>query len=322
MLNRIVFGLALAFAALTGVAVGQETHPCALITPEEAAAALGAPLAVPPFAYDGAGPNPEGGLCRLEDEDFRSIDLRVVWRDGGEEFAAMNIVGGVISDSDLRDLLEISEGATEIGEWDEARIFGCCEFVALRGETLVGIAFGDATGGFAGAVELANAALRRLESQLAFDPAASIAAATDREAQRPAVRNACELVAAAKVEEIIGTTPSGAVGDEAGCTWSWEVPGEGYVTEMTMRVTWRGGFAEQRMILDAIGMAGSMLRSEGLSVDADDGEAARFADATSSTFIAEMAVENDVLLAIESGGFMADIAQGFIRAAVETMRAP
>lgn len=315
--------IALACVIVMGMAAGvgaQEVHPCALITPQEAADALGAPLAALPFATDGSVPDPDGSLCRIEDAHFRTLDIRVAWTDGGEEFAMMNMIGGVISDSELARILELSQGATIVGEWDEARILGCCEFAALRGETLVDIAFGGALGGLEGAVALSNTALRRLEAPLAFDPSGSAEAALKQEEKRPASRPACDLVARDTVQTIVGA-PLGTepVGDDSSCTWSWVAPGEDYEVQMEMRVTWRGGFAEMGSIFYAIGQSGSMLASEGLNVDAI-AETATFADAEASTFLGEMAVERDVLLSIETGGFMIDVARKLLIAAVETLR--
>lgn len=300
---------------VAGEARAEDPSPCSLIEAAEVEAITG-PLAGPPYRASGPFPDVNGDTCRYETPDLRSIGVRVEWRDGGETFAIINMTQGAISEGGLKGKLKLSDGTELVGEWDEARVFMCCEFNALRGEQLVVIDVGAAQATIEQAAALADAALLRIDEPLAVDDAAAIAAAEARDAARPQQRPVCDLVPRAAAEAIIGAPLAGdPVGDDSRCTYTFTAPSVGFEQEMELNVTWRGGFSEMRLIQSAMGQAFSMLQSEGLPIDDEAKRESAALDELSVNMIGVTAVKKDVMLSIETGGMGNDIAQALIEKA-------
>ena len=85
-------------------------------------------------------------------------------------------------------------GVQMAGEWDEAMALGCCQIYALRGDTLVTFDFRGWRDDMKGAASILDKALVRIEKPLSIDGRAGNDAAQQREAQRPAKRDACSLL--------------------------------------------------------------------------------------------------------------------------------
>jgi hypothetical protein len=319
LLSVFAISLGLGWLQAGGAARAEERSPCALLEAAEVEAVLGGALAGPPFRVGGDGPHPEGEACRYQTPDLRAIDLRVEWTDGGTTFGAMNIVSGAVKEGGLKGVLKLSDGTELTGEWDEARVFLCCEFHALRGEQLVTIDISGSRATVAQAATLADAALRRLNQPLKVDDAASVKAAEERAAQLPHPRPVCELLTRGDAEAVVGAPLTAEpVGDLGSCTYAWTAV-EGYEVQMTMNVTWRRGFSEMRLAQSAIGQGMAMLEAEGLKVETGQQTDGPLFDELATTMIATMAVKRDVLFSIETGGFMSDAALALISAAAKKL---
>ena len=233
--------------------------PCRLLEPKEVEAALGAPLAGAPFRAesanrsDGGTPLTDGDACWYETADHHNIAVEVTWKDAGAVIAG---IGGYLAKAEgaSKGLVKLQDGSELTGEWDEVKVLGCCTFMALRGDAMVEIDFGGSNASFEQVGALADAALRRLESPLAIDGTAGIAAATQREAQRPKAGDPCSLWTAADIEASVGILkklePSS---DE--CTVTFEND-KGRNVLFVSTVTWRNGYRRYR---ESNQMLGGML---------------------------------------------------------------
>jgi hypothetical protein len=308
----------IATCSMGTAARAEDPSPCALLEPAEVEAVIG-PLAGPPFRASGGLPDQAGPACRYETPAFRAVELRVEWRDGGETFGIMNMLQGVVAEGGMKGVLTLSDGTELVGEWDEARVFMCCEFNALRGEQLVVIDISGSRATVEQAATLADAALRRLDQPLAVDEAAAIAAAESREPLRPKPRPACQLLPRVEAEAVIGAPLSGEpAGDGNACTYAWTPPGEGYELQMTLNVTWRGGFSELRLTQAAMGQAFAFLEAEGLNVEQEQASSESL-DEVTVNMIGVLAVKSDVMLSIETGGMGSDIARALVAKAASAL---
>src|SRR5215813_4846147 len=110
----------IAFAALTAVALcacsrhsaapppppfaqsHEETYdkhdPCNLLDPNEVEAALGAPLATPPYRSGNGtfGPKPDGDACVYETANFRYLTLEVTYEGGAQQYSMSGMVKGLM----------------------------------------------------------------------------------------------------------------------------------------------------------------------------------------------------------------------------------
>lgn len=294
--------------------------PCGLVTAAEAETVLGEPLAGPPFRASNREPDVAGDTCRYEMSGFRAVVLRVEWKNGGRTFGLMNMVGSVASNGGLKGVVTLSNGTALHGAWDEARLFQCCEFNALRGDQLVVVDVSGSSATVKQAAALADLAVKRLDQPLSIDDTAGRAAAEERAKARPAIVSACDLVPRAEAEAIIGgplaTDPQG---DEASCDYAWVAPGTGSQQQMTLSVTWRGGLSEMRTTLAQMGQALKFIASQGLSSDQKQQSGTGPFDEEASSMIGVMGVRKDVLLSIETGGTGNDIASAFIAAAAKEL---
>ena len=277
-------------------------NPCSLLTVAEVEAVFGEPLAGPPFRVGGAEPSATGDICRYETASFRAIDVEVDWAHGEEAFGAINMVSGAIGEAGLKGVLTLSDGTKLRGAWDEARMFLCCAFNALRGDQRVVIDISATKLTEMEAGTLADKAVGRLEQPLDVADDVGVDEAIARDKTRPVVGSACTLVTRAEAEAIVGAPLVGEPeGDESGCTYSWTPAGSDYQMQFTLLVTWRGGYGEFRATQGAIGMGLDMLSDQGLDVDQGVAQADPVFDEYSTSMIGVMAVRKDVFMSIESG---------------------
>ncbi len=286
--------------------------PCRLLEPKEVEAALGAPLAGAPFRAesanrsDGGTPLPEGDACWYETADHHNIAIEVTWKDAG---AVLSGIGGYLAKAEAatKGLVKLQDGSELTGEWDEVKVLGCCTFMALRGDAMVEIDFGGSTANFEQAGALADAALRRLDAPLPIDGTAGIAAATQREAQRPKAGDPCSLWTAADIEASVGILkklePSS---DE--CTVTFEND-KGRNVLFVSTVTWRNGYRRYR---EGNQMLGGMLGAALKEIGAEGSKAGKSQtldgpwDAAQQTAVQFNSVRHDVQIAIRQRGMSPD----------------
>ena len=316
----LVMGAVAVIGGTVGAQAADPQNPCGLLTAAEAEAALGEPLVGPPFRASNGQPDEQGDTCRYETASFRSIVLRVEWKNGGQSFALMNLVGSIVADGGLKGVVTLSDGTTLRGEWDEARLSQCCEFDALRGDQLVVIDFGGSRANVEQAASLADQAVKRLDQPLDVDDAAGRASAEDRAKTRPAIVSACDLVPRAEAETILGgPLAADPEGNEDSCDYAWVAKGTDYQQDMTLMVTWRGGLSEMRATQAQMGQALEFITAEGLPADQSQQSGVGPFDETASSMLGVMGVRKDVLLSVETGGTGNDLASAFIAAAAKKL---
>jgi hypothetical protein len=302
--------------SLTASSSMESSDPCSLLEPGEIEAVLGAPLATPPFLSQDGRPELDGSLCDYEDARLQEITVDVDWDHGAMAFSMLGSLQGMV-DSHAKGLVHLAEGADLAGEWDEARVVGCCSFAALRGDQLVTIDVGGSKATIAAAAGLANSALKRLDKPLAIGGWRNVKPATAYELEhRPKLRDSCALVTRAEAEALIGALAGDPKSVEERCLYeraSSSGPGQVYV----LKVRWRGGFSEYRQQNEMFGtFTQSMSRSMKLSGDikeafestgvGGDLPANPAWDSAHYNIAGLTAVKKDVLISIEPQGGSAD----------------
>lgn len=299
-------------AAATSAAVRsapEPRDPCRLVQASEAEAVLGAPLAVAPFRagapnHEDAGtPRADGPACWYQTADFRNLAVQATWTGGGALIAG---VGSWLAkaESGSGGLVKLQDGSELTGEWDEVRMLGCCDFMALRGDSVVEIDFGGsfATAEQAGA--LADAALRRLDAPLPFDGRDALAAAEQRDAIRPKAESPCSLWDAADLEATVGILEGTPEVSGDSCTYRYEAD-DGRPHLFVSTVVWRNGYRKYR---ESNQMLAKM--AAGLASGLGDGDAAMTRvktiegpwDAAQSSAIQFNSVRHDVSISLRQSG--------------------
>ncbi len=302
-------------AAASSTAVSQH-DPCSFLTASEVETAMG-PLAGPPYrAGGGATPQANGGDCRYEAPDRRSIRVSVAWNGGAQFFSMMRSMQGVVTQAGLGEL-KLLDGTTIAGAWDEARVSQCCEFNALHGDQVVTVDVAGSRATLRQAASLADAAVRRLGQPLQTGGAAGLQPAQERAAQRPRPRSVCDLVTRADAEAIVGTSLIGPPkGNEQSCRYEWPNDALGSSNRIDLRVQWRGGFSELRETSLAVGNAASMIglgrSSSQATPDRDQGPWDEF----SQSIIGVSAAKNDVMVSVEGGPLQQDLQRAFVTRAI------
>lgn len=136
--------------------------PCGLLTPAEAAAALG-PLVVPPYRSRDGGPfiDGRGGSCAYFTAGHRVLVLTPEWTYGKSELAAVRSVAGLTAAVVID--YEAEAADTLDGPWDDVAAVGATgEMYFLKGIRLLRLGYGASATDAAGAVALARIAVERL----------------------------------------------------------------------------------------------------------------------------------------------------------------
>src|SRR6185295_4622584 len=136
--------------------------PCALLEVTEVEAALGK-LAGPPYRLGQDGPEKGGKDCRYDAANGRSIKLGAMTDGAGAIMKFIGMPAGMAQDAGLKGKLPVPDGATFGGDWDEARIVGCCILNAMLGDAMVDLDFTASKLDMKQAATLVNTALGRLE---------------------------------------------------------------------------------------------------------------------------------------------------------------
>ena len=187
--------------------------PCRLLTGAEVEAVLGSKLVVPP--YRGSNPlgdtngmpQDDGSVCWYVGKDNRNITAQADWENAGAITAAVSreLAEG---ESASGGILKLQDGSELVGDWDEARLRGCCALQAMLGDASVEIEFGGSQATEEQAGELANKALARLTEPLAVSGIAGNAAAQKWQQARYAPTDPCAYWTVADIQRLLG-------GDEA-----------------------------------------------------------------------------------------------------------
>ena len=182
-----------------------EHDPCSLLDPKEVEAALGAPLATPPFRTSNSDPFINGDECTYEDAHLHRVVVKVDWDGATISWKMLGNVQTLINQGPTKGMLHLADGSDLAGTWDEARVQGCCAFATLLGDQGVTVDASDSNVGITAAAKLADAALKRLDKPLSIDGNGGVAAAkTYVAAHRPQRRDPCSFLTRAEAEAIIG----------------------------------------------------------------------------------------------------------------------
>jgi hypothetical protein len=226
---------------------GAEHDPCSLLDPKEAEAALGAPLATPPFRSSNGDPFTGGDGCTYEDAHFRRIVVEVEWDGASAGWKMMGNIQAMANQGPTKGMLHLADGSDLAGTWDEARVEGCCKFATLLGDQSVTVDVEDSTVDIPAAAKLADAALERLQKPLNIDGNRAVAAAKDYEtAHRIKRRDPCSFLTRAEAEAIIGPLSADPKPSEDSCEYDRMTEAGRLPAQLVVRVGWVAGYQELR----------------------------------------------------------------------------
>jgi hypothetical protein len=245
-----------------------ENDPCSLLDPKEVEAALGAPLAVPPYRSS-KGPfaaTPDGSSCVYETAKFRFISLEVTYSGGSQVYSMIGMTKNLMKGAgdpnianNVKKNFKLDDGTEIAGEWDEASLtpMNCCIFSGLRGDQLITIDFTASPATLRQAATLVDSAYKRMAQPLKIDGGAGVEAAEALQKTRPKPVDVCSILTRAEVEAILGTLSSNpAPSGQSGCDYF--VPGEGNARpQYDVSISWTGGYSQWRINhhIGGIGMA-------------------------------------------------------------------
>jgi hypothetical protein len=225
----------------TGTATRSESpgehDPCSLLEPKEVEDVLGAPLASPPFLAEYS----DG--CAYRDGNFHNIVIQPYW-DGAAAFRMFGAMQTLV-DGHAKGLLKLVDGTEIAGEWDEARVIGCCTFMALRGDQAVSVdVTGTTTVAIPQAAKLADAALKRLDHPLPIDGGTGVKPAKEyAAAHRPKRVEACALLTRPEAEALIGPLTGDPKSQGDSCHY---LRAGTFSEEDVLSVDWEGGLRSLR----------------------------------------------------------------------------
>ncbi|MGE5232068.1 MAG: hypothetical protein ACM3NS_10020 [Deltaproteobacteria bacterium] len=209
--------------------------PCILVSRVEAEKYLG-PLRADPWR--------EETKCVYDAASGRSITIDVSYTGGQMAMKMMKAVGGL---TNMAIVDESGKADTLDGDWDQVRWqYGTLD--ALKGDVMVGVDVQASDAGPVGAAALANIALKRLPSPLAYD---GEAAAAHKPGPLVAPRDPCSLVTKDEAAAILGKLEGDPKSDAMGCTFLVPSPLGHGTMPVELTVTWNGGFdkfGEQKMV--------------------------------------------------------------------------
>ena len=222
----------------------KEGDPCSLLEPKEVEAVLGQPLAVPPHVNAPDEASRDTG-CHYMGADLREVKVDVTWSGASMVWNMLTKVQGAINQH-MKGMLKLADGTELAGEWDEARVQGCCTFMALRGDQMIEVDVAGSKADIPAAAGLADAAFKRIDNPLAIKGSEHTAAAeVFQKAHRPAPRGACELVSRAEAEGLIGPLSADPKADGSVCHYQLP-PVNGLNRFVDLKIRWQGGYRELR----------------------------------------------------------------------------
>lgn len=255
-------------AADLAAAAPDPKDPCRLLEPSEVEAVLGAPLAGAPFRSgnpngDSAGvPDETGYWCWYETAEHRNLAVTFEPEHGGDIVAG---VGGWLGKAEgaAEGMIKLQDGTELVGDWDEVKMSGCCDFMALQGDSLVEIDFGGSLASAEQIGELVNKALGRVTAPLAIDGRAGIAAAQQRLDTRYDSEDQCAVWTPADIERLLGPV-KGDMRSGDDCTIVWQ--GKNGREQMAVVTTeFRNGYRTYRRENATFGGMAASINAEGAS---------------------------------------------------------
>jgi hypothetical protein len=224
--------VSLALAGCGGLAAASKSaegahDPCALLTAGEALPYVGALVAPPYRASDGAA-DVRGDECMYRGTDGREVAVRPDWQGG-------HLAGRAVD--------EFAKGIA--GPWDRAIWTAGRALVASNGDGQVAIDVSGASGEERDALALARIMVPRLAKPLDYDGAAAVALAPK---PRPHPAHACDLVPRADVEAAIGPLDGEPASDAPETSCTYRVVTARGERAYPVEFTWDGGQKRYRML--------------------------------------------------------------------------
>lgn len=183
--------------------------PCRLLDPKEVEAVLG-PLAGAPYrggnpnGDSGPTPDPEGDVCWYYTAQDKNIAVQAEWTDAGAINAGVS-ANLEKAEAATKGMMKLQDGTELTGDWDEAKITGCCNFVAIQGDSMVEIEFGGSlTTTAEQAGDLANKALARLTKPLGISGQAGEKEALKHLQTRYSSEDPCSLWSSDDITKLLG----------------------------------------------------------------------------------------------------------------------
>lgn len=225
-----------------------EGDPCSVLEAKEVEAVLGQPLGTPPFV-NAPDERSRENACRYVGNDLREVDVEVTWSGAAMIWKMYGTVQGALNQR-MKGMLKLADGTELAGEWDEARVQGCCTLMAMLADQIVEVNVAGSKAGIKEAASLADAALKRIGKPLAVKGADHTAAAQAFfAAHRPARRGPCDLVSRAEAESLVG--PLTSAPEPKGDTCHYALPVTNNINWFVdLGVRWEGGYREFRESAD------------------------------------------------------------------------
>lgn len=291
---------------------------CGLLDPKEVEAALAAPLAVPPYHIQGGTPQRGGQSCAYDDARFHRILVDVTWSGGAMVFRMYGAVQGMVNqNAAAKGTVHLADGSDIAGGWDEARVVGCCQFLALRGDQTVSVDVGATPAvTIEQASKLADAALTRLDKPLPIDGTKGVQAALDYASHRPRPVDPCTLLSRADAEALMGPLSGDPKSAHDTCTYP-RTGQDNINLSADLSVRWKGGYSELREKSAVVGNFAKGFLSGQISPDAKKGVEQTLAgsapaanpawEASGPTVAGGVsAVKHDVLVSVDGMGLKED----------------
>lgn len=225
--------------------------PCRLLDPKEAEAVLGAPLAGAPYRGGQAigskagVPQEDGDACWYYTSDNKNFTVQAEWTNAGAINAGVN-ANLAKAEGATKGMLKLQDGTELVGDWDEAKIRGCCIFVAMQGDSMVEIDFGGSlTTTTQQAADLANKALARLTKPLDISGQTGLTAGLKNMLARYSSTDPCSLWTAEDITKLLGAPKGEPERSDNTCTYVYTNAKGNSVMFMTM-VTLRNGYRGYR----------------------------------------------------------------------------
>lgn len=233
--------------------------PCNLLDPKEVEAALGAPLAVPPYRSSNAtvDPDPESNSCVYETANYRYLTLEPTYEDGAKAYAMSNMVKNLMKSgggnsqiaNNVKHNFRLDDGTEMTGEWDEASLMAmnCCIFLSLRGDQMIQMDFTATPMTLKQAATLVDDAWKRIDKPLRIDGGAGVEQASQLDKTRPKPRDVCSLLSRAEVEAILGPLGSDPQSHaQNGCSYHMPVQPDYPPQVYELNFRWKGGYSQWR----------------------------------------------------------------------------
>lgn len=243
----------------------KERDPCSVLEVSDVEAVIGK-LAGPPFLTDGPNsldPTRNGGACRYEAANFRSLGVDIAWTGGGKLQSMAAPAKNLVDAKGMRGKLPkgaVPEGVEVAGDWDEADVIGCCRLNAYYADTMISVEFSESRATVEQVAGLVNKIISHIDKPVSLDGRAGVEAAIQRMAQRPKKRSVCDLLTRTEVEAVVGPLESAPTGDSSSCQYSVRAsPGSGNSPDKFMAaVDWTWGYSKFR---DEVAMTGAVTDS-------------------------------------------------------------